>query len=192
LRFHPWLLIAMLLVQIEARAEIPGTARSNERDILRFDLNGGLATPSPGLAGGGTVLWTLRPAHAVGLSANVSFHELVSQDAKLISQAYDLVWEHSIALFEGYHAVRVRGGLGASRLQRSSHGPFLRAQDKNDGRSVWAGHGLVSIGFDVPFADLMWVRLGVWGERAFLTGVPNQGGIFVGWVFGGQWLGIGD
>jgi hypothetical protein len=32
----------------------------------------------------------------------------------------------------------------------------------------------------------------VWGGQAFLKEIPAQSGVFASWVFGGQWVGIGD
>lgn len=174
------------------QAEIPGTARSNDRDILRLDVSGGLSSPAPGVAFGGSVLWTMRPAHTIGLSTNYAYHRLVGPEASLSTQSLDVVWEYSLALFEGFHGLRLRPGLGAARVHRSWESSEDQLNQGDPNPNLWGGHGLVSLSFDLPMADLMWLRVGARAEKVLLSGIPAQTTLFAGWVFGGQWIGIGD
>jgi hypothetical protein len=173
-------------------ADIPGTARSNERDVLRVDLGVGLSSPAPGMSAGVSVLRTFKPAHAFGLALSVSHHSPTQHYAKVNTQAYDFVWEYSQALFEGFHALRLRGGLGASNSYVAKYSEALGHKDDEQGHHVWLGHVIASVAFDAPQADLMWIRYGIWVQRPLSKDFPFQAGIFVGWVFGGQWIGIGD
>ena len=176
----------------EALAEIPGTALSNDRDLIRFDLRGGFASPGSGVSGGGTVLWTFRRADAIGFSSNLSLHSISGDKSRLTTLSHDLVWEHSTALLQGFHALRLRGGLGAVRVNRTMDELTAAEKGKSTDKQAWAAHASGSAAIDFPVADLMWFRGGVWSEKAFLKDIPLQGGIFAAWVFGGQWLGIGD
>ena len=171
-------------------AEIPGTALSNDRDLARFDLRGGTASPGAGVSVGGTALWTFRRAKAIGIASNLSYHRISSDKSKLTTLSHDIVWEHSIALFQGFHAFRLRGGLGASRVHRTVEDSMSKG-DTTDSLA-WAAHASAAAAFDLPLADLMWLRVGLWSERAFLRNTPTQGGVFAAWVLGGQWIGIGD
>ena len=184
--------LILVLTSAALRAEMPGTALSNDRDVLRLDVRGGYAFPSPGVSGGVTALWTPRPANAFGLSAESSLHELTTEDAKLMTRSLDLVWEHSTAMLEGFHALRICLGAGVSRVRRTMDERLARMESKASDRSKWAPHISGSLAFDFPVADLMWFRLGVRRERAILKETPAQGSFFVGWVAGGQWLNIGQ
>ena len=175
-----------------ALAEIPGTALSNDRDLTRFDLRVGMTSPSVGVSGGGTALWTFKRAEAVGLSSNLALQSRSGDKSRLTTWSHDVVWEHSVALFEGFHAFRLRGGLGAARVQRTMDEVTAREKGQSTNKVAWATHASGSVAIDFPMADLMWVRVGAWGDTVFLKSVPSQGGIFAAWVFGGQWLGIGD
>lgn len=186
------LLALVFFTQESVFAEIPGTARSNERDILRLDTAVGLATPAPGVGFGVSVLRTFRPAHAYGLAINILHHGPTHDYERINSQAYDFIWEYSLALLEGFHALRLRAGLGVSNsyFQKDTEALGHKA---GGGRShAWYGHALGSAAFDLPIADLMWLRLGAQSQRAFSKEAPLQSEFFVGIVFGGQWIGIGD
>jgi hypothetical protein len=173
-------------------AEIPGTALSNNRDLTRFALRGGVASPGAGVSGGGTALWTFRRSEAIGLSSNLAMHSISGDKSRLTTLSHDVVWEHSIALLEGFHAFRLSGGLGAARVHRTMDETTARENGKSTDKLTWATHAFGSAAIDFPVADLMWLRIGAWSEKAFLKSVPTQGGVFAAWVFGGQWLGIGD
>ncbi len=182
----------MFFAQSTVFAEIPGTARSNERDVVRLDAGLGLSSPSPGLSAGISALRTFKPAHAFGLALNFSHHNLSEEYKRINTQAYDLIWEYSLALFEGFHALRLRGGMGAANSLLKKQADPLGHRAAGDGRHVWLGHAMASVAFDIPQADLMWMRCGIWGQRAFSKDFPFQVGVFVGWVLGGQWVGVGD
>ena len=188
------LLIAMYFLSCGAvlHAEIPGTALSNDRDVLRLDVRGGLASPLPGINTGGAILWTFKPADAMGFATDMSMHVVDNNDTKLTTRSHDFVWEHSLPLFQGYHALRVRGGLGAVQVHRVLDSQLAREKGTTADRLTWAPHISGSVAIDFPIADIMWIRLGVWSEKAILKETPNQGGLFAGWAMGGQWLGIGD
>jgi hypothetical protein len=185
-------LAVFVLWATESLAEIPGTALSNDRDLIRFDLTGGVASPGAGVSGGGTGLWTIKRTEAIGLSSNFALHSISGDKSRLTTISHDVVWEHSIALFEGFHAFRLRGGLGAARVHRTMDQVKAREQGQSTDKVAWAPHASASAALDFPMADLMWLRIGVWGGQAFLKEIPAQSGIFASWVFGGQWVGIGD
>jgi hypothetical protein len=175
-----------------ALAENSGTALSNDQDVMRLDARGGFAIPSPGFSAGVTALWTVLPSESFGLALDGALHQLDAEDAKMSTRALDVVWEHSIGFFEGFHALRIRAGAGAVRVHRTMDNRIALLRGKSADRVRWAPHISGSVALDFPIADLMWVRFGVWTERAILKDTPTQGGVFVGWVIGGQWLGIGD
>ncbi len=191
-RFILLFILLGLVAVTAAQAEIPGTALSNERDVLRLDLRGAYAFPSPGVGAGVTALWTVRPATAFGLSADGSMHDLDSENAKLSTRSLDLVLEHSFALLEGFHALRIRAGAGAVRVHRTMEDRIAAIYSKPADRLKWALHVSGSVALDFPVADLMWLRLGISRERAILKETPAQGGFFIGLVAGGQWFHIGD
>ena len=182
----------LIFMSFPAKAEIPGTALSNERDALRLDLRGAYAFPSPGVGAGATVLWTVRPANAFGLATDGNMHDLDAEDAKISTRSLDLVWEHSVAMMAGFHALRLRLGAGVSRVHRTMDHRIADMSGKSAERLKWAPHIGGSVAFDFPVADLMWFRLGVSRERAILKETPTQGSIFIGWVAGGQWINIGE
>ncbi len=183
------LFASMVLIFLSERvlfAEIPGTARSNERDLMRLDFNLALASPSPGVGLGTSILRTFHPAHAYGLAINISHHKAAGKYERLNTQAFDFVWEHSTALFEGFHALRLRGGLGAANTSVKKDGSTELA------KPAWKGHGMASVAFDVPVADLIWLRLGFVAQQSLAKNAPLQTALMVGGVMGGQWVGVGD
>ena len=185
-------MVILLAVLRVTPAVAQGTALSNSRDLLRLDILGGLAAPSPGISAGVGALWTARPADAFGISLDTSMHNDFADDTKLFTRAYDLVWEHSWSLLGGFHALRIRGGAGAAHVQRTMDERVAREKGRDPDQITLAGHVSGSVALDLPIADLIWVRLGARTEKALLRDAPVQGGVFVAGVFGGQWLGIGD
>ena len=173
-------------------AESRGTALANSRDILRVDVHGGPAVPSPGLSGGASVLWTGWPAQSVGVSVGGAMHQLEREDAKLVTRYCDAIVERSISLMDGYHALRLRVGLGASRIRRTMDDQVASRRGEDADHEAWGTHVTAGAAFDVPVADLMWARVGIFSEKTFLDRTPVQGGLYFGWVWGGQWFGIGD
>ena len=186
------LFLLTLGIQGAVFAEIPGTARSNERDILRLDASLATASPAPGVGFGATVLRTFRPAHAYGLAVNVLHHGPTEHYDRVNTQAYDAVWEYSLALLEGFHALRIRGGLGVANSYIDKDNKPLVHKDEVATRHVWCAHMLASLAIDMPIADLMWFRAGLGAQKAFAKDAPVQSAVFLGVVFGGQWIGVGD
>ena len=162
-----FMFLLTMLLQGTVFAEIPGTARSNERDVLRLDLSVASASPAPGVGLGLSALRTIRPAHAYGLAVNVSHHGPTQDYDRVNTQAYDLVWEYSLALFEGFHALRLRGGLGIANSYFNKDDESLGHKAARNQGHIWYGHTAASVALDFPIADLMWFRGGLGAQHAF-------------------------
>ena len=161
-------------------------------DIVRFDLLGGLATPSPGVFGQGSLLWTSRPQDAFGLAFGVAKHEMVTENAKFSAEHVDGVWEHTWPLLGGYHALRLRGGIGLARAHRAMDKNVATSMGDDPSRIYWGAHASASLALDVPVADLIWVRAGCQTQKVFLERTPTQLALVGGLSWGGQWFGMGD
>jgi hypothetical protein len=98
-----------------------GTVLSTRNDVMRFDVQGGLANPSPAISADASALLTKYPLDALGLGMGFSRHELVEENARFSDEHLDLLWEHSWPILSGYHAFRARGGqeCGQSEERRS-------------------------------------------------------------------------
>jgi hypothetical protein len=169
-----------------------GALRSGRDDRLRFDLHAGLANPSPAIAAEASVLLTKYPWDALGIAAGFSKHEMVEDNAQFADEHLDAVWEHSWPIITGYHAFRVRGGLGIARAHRAMDKTVAQLAGEDANRIYWGAHVCASMGFDIPVADLVWARLGLNVQKILLERTPTQTSVIGGLVWGGQWFGIGD
>lgn len=169
-----------------------GSVLTGSDDVLRFDLQGGLANPSPGIDFQGAILWTVRPADAYGLNIGHSRHEIVTENAKFSQEHLDAICERSWPLLDGFHALRLRGGLGLGRAHRAMDKEVAYIQGDKASRIYWGAHMSASLSFDLPIADLVWARVGFVSQKIFLEKTPTQSAIFGGVSWGGQWFGIGD
>jgi len=169
-----------------------GNILNDDDDLLRMDITGGLANPSPGITGGGSVLWTKYQADALGVAAAYSRHELVVENAKLSQIYLDFVWEHSIPLWGGYYGLRLRGASGLARSHRTMDRNAAAQSNEKASRIGWGLHLASRIALDFPLADLMWGRIGVEIQKNFAPKNPTLTAIVGGVAWGGQWFGIGD
>jgi hypothetical protein len=187
-----FVLILSFLRFPQVHAETSGTALSNERDVMRFDAMGGLSSPLPGAGGSMSGLWTLFPADAVGGCLMSSMHSLDSQDAQITDQSFDFVYEHSIAIWSKFHALRLRFGSGFTRIHRTMDQMVAKSKDQEADRLKWAGNTLISVAWDAPIADLIWFRTALYTQKTFDSDTPQNFGLFAGISWGGQWFNIGD
>lgn len=169
-----------------------GTVIATEDDVLRFDITGGIASPAPGMAVGGSVLWTKYARDAFGVALGWSRHELVSEDSKLSNGYLDFAWERSTPLLGGYHAVRLRGVIGLARMHRGMDKNVARQKSEDPTVTAWGLHAGSSLSFDVPVADLVWGRLSFDLQKTMTPKSPTQLSLTAGVVWGGQWFGVGD
>lgn len=169
-----------------------GTVLSTRNDIMRFDVHGGLSSPSPAISADASALMTKYPLDALGLGMGFSRHELVQDNARFSDEHLDLLWEHSWPILSGYHAFRVRSGLGVARAHRSMDKSVASLAGDDPSRIYWGAHVCASMGFDIPLADLVWARLGFSIQKILLERTPTQSAVVGGVVWGGQWFGIGD
>jgi hypothetical protein len=169
-----------------------GNILTDDQDIMRVDITGGLASPSPGITGGGSVLWTKYRANAVGIAAAYSRHELVADNATLSQIYLDFVWEHSVPLWDGYYGLRVRGASGLARSHRAMDRNAAEVSGEKASRIGWGLHLASAISFDFPLADLIWGRIGLDIQKNFSPKNPTLTAIVGGVAWGGQWFGIGD
>lgn len=169
-----------------------GTVVSSRNDLARFDVHGGLANPSPAISAEASALMTKYPLDALGVGIGFSRHELVQDNARFSDEHVDLIWEHSWPIFSGYHAFRVRGGLGLARAHRAMDKNVANLAGDDPSRIYWGAHVRASMGFDFPLADLVWARLGFNSQKILLERTPTQSSVIGGLVWGGQWFGIGD
>lgn len=171
---------------------VGGNVLTDEDDILRIDASAGLANPSPGIIARTSVLWTKYPAEAFGVAAGYSQHELVVENANLSQVYVSMIWEHSTPIWDGYYALRSRGGLGMARSHRTmDRDAALKASQKMS-RIDLGLHLAAGIGLDVPLADLIWGRLALEVQRSFTPGSHTLSALVGGVAWGGQWFGIGD
>jgi hypothetical protein len=184
--------VGSFIINLHGGVVFAGTVTAGDEDILRLDLFGGLANPSPGVMGGGSILWTKYSADAFGVSAGYSRHELVTQNSKLAQIYLDLVWEHSIALWDGYYALRLRGSMGGARSHREMDRNVAVERGDTSSQTSFGAHIASSIALDLPVADLMWGRIGIDIQRNFSPGNPTIMTVLGGLCWGGQWLGVGD
>lgn len=169
-----------------------GTVLSTRNDIVRFDVQGGLASPSPAISADASALLTKYSVDALGLGMGFSRHELVEDNARFSDEHLDLLWEHSWPIISGYHAFRVRGGLGVARAHRAMDKNVASQAGDDPSRIYWGAHVCASMGFDIPLADLVWARLGFNVQKILLERTPTQSSVVGGLVWGGQWFGVGD
>ena len=158
----------------------------------RFDLRGGIGSPAPGASLGLSGLMKISTANSVGFSSDIAFHDLEASDSKLTTRSHDFLYERSIPVLEGFHFIRARIGAGAALVTESMDPSVASAKGLRTRHERWAPHFMTAVAMDVPVADLVWSRVGIWGEKAHLARIPWQGGIFAGVVVGGPWLGLGD
>ena len=181
-----------MIIDLAFSPSLAGNIVSDDRDILRFDITGGLANPSPGMMVGGSVLWTKYKADAIGLAAGYSRHELVADNAKLSQIYLNFVWERSIPLWGGYHGLRVRGASGLARSDRAMDRDVAERLGDQASRIAWGLHVAAGIGLDFPLADLVWGRFGLEIQKNSAPKNPTFAAILGGVAWGGQWFGIGD
>ncbi len=158
----------------------------------RFDLHGGLGSPAPGAILGLSGLIKVSSAHALGLGSDLAIHELEGTDSKLMTRSHDVVYERSMPLLEGFHFIRARIGAGAALVTESMDRSVAASKGEKTRKQRWAPHISAALALDLPIADLVWARVGLWGEKAHLPALPWQGGVIAGVVVGGPWLGLGD
>jgi hypothetical protein len=95
-------------------------------------------------------------------------------------------------LLEGFHFIRARIGAGAALVTESMDRSVAASRGEKTRKQRWAPHISAALALDLPIADLVWARVGLWGEKAHLAALPWQGGVIAGVVVGGPWLGLGD
>jgi hypothetical protein len=158
----------------------------------RFDMQGGIASPGPGLALGASGLVNISTAGGVGLASGLAMHDLATSDSKLMTRFHDAFYEQSIPLLGGFHFFRVRIGAGAVMVSESVAPALAAVKGVKVHKERWATHVAGAVALDLPVADLAWGRIGFWTEKALIAKLPWQGGMFVGVVLGGPWFGLGD
>ena len=172
---------------------LPGYgAASSPGPNTRFSLSGGVASPAPGLGLEISGAYDLSQQSAVGLRLSAVRANAGESGSRQDLRAHDVFYERSLAFLDGYYFIRGRLFAGVVHIDERLSASEVAGTGRPATRKVWAPDFGGEVLLDVPLADLVWLRSSVWSSRAIVAGSLMLGGVSVGLVFGGGWLGIGD
>lgn len=157
---------------------------------FKLDVMGGISSPTPGYAVGGQACRVLFASHCLGFSYLANQNEQASERFSQFTQHFDGFLEKDVFLKDEYHLLFVQVAAGAAHVVRKADSDALDVA--GDTFKKWVPSYGAGMGFEMPVADLMGIRLGVLARQSVVANAKIQIASVLGFRIGSEWFGIGD